>query len=51
MHSTKKIIITIKEENNEELSKYEKLRLVFQVIQIIITLGVPFIVVWINKNW
>jgi len=33
------------------MSPYERWRLCFQVVQVIITLGVPFIAVWLNKNW
>lgn len=34
-----------------KMSAYERWRLGFQVIQIMITIGVPFIAVWLNKNW
>jgi hypothetical protein len=50
MYFSEKIIKFIKEDLNR-MSTYERWRLVFQIIQIIITLGVPFIAVWLNKNW
>ena len=50
MHLSEKIIKFIKEDINR-MSAYERWRLVFQIIQVIITLGVPFIAVWLNKNW
>jgi hypothetical protein len=34
-----------------KMSSYERWRLMFQILQIVITLGVPFLVVWLNKNW
>ena len=50
MHFSEKIIQFIKQDLNR-MSAYERWRLVFQIIQVIITLGVPFIAVWLNKNW
>lgn len=38
----------------EDLSKmnsYERWRLKFLLIQVILTVGAPFIAVWVNKNW
>jgi hypothetical protein len=34
-----------------KMSPYERWRLCFQIVQILITIGVPFIAVWLNKNW
>ncbi len=45
-----KIVNQIKSDIRQ-MNPYEKWRLIFQIIQIIITLGVPFIAVWLNKNW
>ena len=50
MHLSEKIIKFIKEDMNR-MSAYERWRLVFQIVHVIITLGVPFIAVWLNKNW
>jgi hypothetical protein len=50
MHLSEKIIKFIKEDFNR-MSAYERWRLAFQIVQVIITLGVPFIAVWLNKNW
>lgn len=50
MHTTKKIIEFIKVDLNN-MSAYERWRLCFQVIHIIITIGIPFLAVWLNKNW
>jgi hypothetical protein len=50
MHTTAKIIGFVKSELSK-MTAYERWRLVFQIVQVVITLGVPFIAVWLNKNW
>jgi hypothetical protein len=50
MDRGRRIIAFVKSEFTK-MSPYERWRLCFQVIQVMITLGVPFIAVWLNKNW
>lgn len=50
MKLREKILAQIKSDFNK-MSSYERWRLMFQVIHVIITIGVPFIAVWLNKNW
>ena len=50
MHIGQKIRQLVKEDFTR-MSPYERWRLLFQIVQVIITLGVPFIAVWLNKNW
>jgi hypothetical protein len=50
MRTSTKVVEFVKSEFNR-MSPYERWRLGFQVIQIFITLGVPFLAVWLNKNW
>lgn len=50
MCSAKKIIEFIKSDLNR-MSSYERWRLCFQIVHIIITIGIPFLAVWLNKNW
>lgn len=50
MYTLKKALDFIKLELNK-MSPYERWRLAFQIVQVIITIGVPFIAVWLNKNW
>lgn len=50
MCTRKKIVNFIKSDFNK-MSPYERWRLLFQIVQVIITIGVPFIAVWLNKNW
>jgi hypothetical protein len=50
MCERKKIVDFLKSEL-VKMSPYERWRLLFQIVQVIITLGVPFIAVWLNKNW
>jgi len=50
MCKRKKVVDFIKTEFTK-MSPYERWRLGFQIIQIFITLGVPFLAVWLNKNW
>ena len=50
MYNTRQIRQLIKEDF-VKMSPYERWRLFFQILQVIITLGVPFIAVWLNKNW
>lgn len=48
---TGKKIIDFLKQDLLKMSPYERWRLCFQIVQVIITLGVPFIAVWLNKNW
>ena len=50
MFTRTKIVNFVKSELMR-MSPYERWRLAFQIVQVIITLGVPFIAVWLNKNW
>lgn len=50
MHTGQKIVNLVKSDL-QKMSTYERWRLAFQVVQIIITLGIPFLAVWLNKNW
>ena len=50
MHIGKKIVDFIKNDFSR-MTPFERWRLVFLCIQIIITIGVPFIAVWLSKNW
>lgn len=50
MRTRTKIVNFVKSELNK-MTPYERWRLVFQIVQVVITLGVPFIAVWLNKNW
>jgi len=50
MHTRKKIIELILQDLTK-MSPYERWRLCFQVLHIIITLGIPFLAVWLTKNW
>ena len=44
-------IVTFIKNDFSRMSPYERWRLLFQIVQVIITLGVPFLAVWLNKNW
>lgn len=50
MRIREKVVVKVKKDFSS-MSSYERWRLMFQIVQIIITLGVPFIAVWLNKNW
>lgn len=50
MYTGKKALEFIKTDL-QRMSPYERWRLCFQIVQVIITLGVPFIAVWLSKNW
>ena len=50
MYTRTKVVTFLKSELTR-MSAYERWRLAFQVVQVLITLGVPFIAVWLNKNW
>lgn len=50
MRIREKIVNQI-ESDFSKMSSYERWRLLFQVVHIIITIGIPFLAVWLNKNW
>ena len=50
MRFREKIVAQIKSDFSK-MSSYERWRLMFQIVHVMITLGVPFIAIWLNKNW
>lgn len=50
MYTRTKIVNFLKSELTR-MSPYERWRLAFQIVQIITTLGVPFMMIWLSRNW
>lgn len=44
-------IVNFLKSDFRKMTPYERWRLCFQIIQVFITIGVPFIAVWLSKNW
>lgn len=48
---TRTKVVTFLKSELTRMSPYERWRLIFQIVQVLITVGVPFIAVWLSKNW